>query len=113
MHGTRLWEVCKLDAAGSAIPLEQLFSIPCDVFIPAATSNTITAERAKQLQCTFVVEAANSPCTQEADIILRERGILVVPDLIASGGGVSVSWLEWVQNLQSIRSVYPTLSTLL
>ena len=77
--------------------------MPCDVFIPAATSNAINEIVAKQLDCKFVVEAANSPTTPAGDAVMRERGIIVCPDIYASGGGVAVSWLEWVQNLQNFR----------
>ena len=77
--------------------------MPCDVFIPAATSNAINETVAKQLDCGFVVEAANSPTTPAGDAVLRDRGIIVCPDIYASGGGVAVSWLEWVQNLQNFR----------
>lgn len=80
-----------------------MFSMPCDVFIPAATSNAINETVAKQLDCGFVVEAANSPTTPAGDAVLRDRGIIVCPDIYASGGGVAVSWLEWVQNLQNFR----------
>ena len=91
------------DSAGSKIPHQQMFSMPCDVFIPAATSNCIDASIAKQLSCKFVVEAANSPTTPAGDAALQDRGIIVCPDIYASGGGVAVSWLEWVQNLQNFR----------
>ena len=80
-----------------------MFSMPCDVFIPAASSNTIKESVARQLSCKFLGEAANSPTTPGGDAVLRERGILVCPDIYASGGGVAVSWLEWVQNLQNFR----------
>ena len=77
--------------------------MPCDVFIPAASSNTINETVAKQLNCKYVVEAANSPTTPAGDAVLRDKGIIVCPDIYASGGGVAVSWLEWVQNLQNFR----------
>ena len=88
---------------GTRTSHDQMFSMPCDVFIPAASSNTINETVAKQLNCKFVVEAANSPTTPAGDAILREKGIIVCPDIYASGGGVAVSWLEWVQNLQNFR----------
>ncbi len=89
--------------AGTRISHVQMFSMPCDVFIPAASSNTINEIVAQQLNCKFVVEAANSPTTPAGDAVLREKGIIVCPDIYASGGGVAVSWLEWVQNLQNFR----------
>ncbi|KAL3135143.1 glutamate dehydrogenase (NADP(+)) gdh1 [Trebouxia sp. C0010 RCD-2024] len=88
---------------GTKITHDEMFSMPCDVFIPAATSNAITETVAKQLNCNFVVEAANGPTTPAGDAVLRDRGIIVCPDIYASGGGVAVSWLEWVQNLQNFR----------
>ena len=88
---------------GIKIPHDQMFTMPCDVFIPAATSNSINETVAKQLNCKFVVEAANGPTTPGGDAIMRDRGIIVCPDIYASGGGVAVSWLEWVQNLQHFR----------
>ena len=90
--------------AGSKISHDEMFGMPCDVFIPAATSNAIDGKVAKQLKCNFVVEAANGPTTPAGDAVLRDRGIIVCPDIYASGGGVAVSWLEWVQNLQNFRS---------
>ncbi len=96
------WTIFHL-LAGTRISHDQMFSMPCDVFIPAASSNTINETVAKQLNCKFVVEAANSPTTPAGDAVLREKGIIVCPDIYASGGGVAVSWLEWVQNLQNFR----------
>lgn len=84
------------------IDKSQILSVPCDVFIPAAISGVITGDNAASLNCRFVVEAANGPTTVEGDAILRERGIVVLPDLFASAGGVTVSFFEWVQNLQQL-----------
>jgi len=77
-----------------------VLEVPCDVVIPAALERQITAENAPRLQCEVVVEAANGPTTPEAEGILRERGILVVPDVLANAGGVTVSYFEWVQDHQ-------------
>ncbi|KAK9807101.1 hypothetical protein WJX73_005054 [Symbiochloris irregularis] len=88
---------------GRHIPLEQLPTIPCDVFVPAATANLVTPEMARALECKFVVEGANGPTTPEGDLVLRERGIPILPDILSSGGGVVVSFFEWVQNLQNFR----------
>ena len=74
--------------AGEKLPLEQLFTIPCDVFVPAAAARSITADVARQMDCKYVVEAANGPCTLGGDAVLRDRGITVMPDVLASGGGV-------------------------
>lgn len=78
-------------------------SLPCDVLIPAAIGGVITARTAARLQCRAIVEAANSAATPEADVVLRQRGIPILPDLYANGGGVVVSFAEWVQNLQNFR----------
>ncbi|HPG25761.1 MAG TPA: glutamate dehydrogenase, partial [Myxococcota bacterium] len=72
----------------------------CDVLIPAAIQNQITDENAGRLQCRVMVEGANGPTTLEADDILADRGIFVVPDILANAGGVTVSYFEWVQGLQ-------------
>ncbi|QSO49494.1 Glu/Leu/Phe/Val dehydrogenase [Alicyclobacillus mengziensis] len=79
---------------------QELLVQPCDVLVPAALENQITAENANQIQASLVVEAANGPTTHAADEILSERGILIVPDVLANAGGVTVSYFEWVQNSQ-------------
>jgi len=78
----------------------ELLELPCDVLIPAAVQNQITEKNAHALRCRIVVEGANGPTTLEADRILAERGIFVVPDILANAGGVVVSYFEWVQGLQ-------------
>jgi glutamate dehydrogenase (NAD(P)+) len=82
------------------VPCDALLEQPCDVLIPAALEHQITKENASSLQCRLVAEAANGPTTPEADEILAERGILILPDILASGGGVTVSYFEWVQGHQ-------------
>lgn len=77
-----------------------LLELPCDVLIPAALENQITDRNAASIKAKLVVEAANGPTTPEADRILQERGITVVPDIVANAGGVTVSYFEWVQDLQ-------------
>jgi glutamate dehydrogenase (NAD(P)+) len=74
-----------------------VLEVPCEIVIPAALERQITAANADRLQCELVVEAANGPTTPEAEAILRDRGILVVPDVLANAGGVTVSYFEWVQ----------------
>lgn len=90
---------------------EQLFSTKCDLFIPAALGGQLTVETANLIRAKYVVEAANDPTTPEADEIFHKRNILVVPDILANAGGVTVSYFEWVQNrsvvhwpLEEIRS---------
>lgn len=86
---------------GQVIANDDLWNIPCDWLVPAALGGVITREHnASTIQCKVLVEAANSPTTPIADRILEERGIPVLPDFLANGGGVVVSYFEWVQNLQ-------------
>ena len=79
----------------------ELLTLDVDVLIPAAIEDQITVENADQIRADIIVEGANGPTTFEADVILQERGITIVPDILANAGGVIVSYLEWVQDLQS------------
>ncbi len=79
---------------------QELLELDCDILVPAAIENQITEKNAHQIKASIVVEAANGPTTLEATRILSERGILLVPDVLASAGGVTVSYFEWVQNNQ-------------
>ena len=91
------------DAEGiTHISNSEVLTTPCDVLVPAALENQITEENADKLQCSYIVEAANGPTSKEADAILEKRGIPVIPDIFANGGGVIVSYFEWVQNIQSV-----------
>jgi len=85
---------------GDRVTNEELFEIECDVLIPAALGRAINKVNAPRLRCGMVVEGANNPTTAEADDILRERGIPVIPDILANAGGLIVSYFEWVQGLQ-------------
>ena len=82
------------------ISTEQLLTTPCEILVPAALENQITPDVAKKIKCKIVAEAANGPTTPEADEILFKKGIMVIPDILANSGGVCISYLEWVQNLQ-------------
>lgn len=82
------------------ISTEELLTTPCDVLVPAALENQITPQIAKKIKCKIIAEAANGPTTPEADEILFKKKILVIPDILANSGGVCISYLEWVQNLQ-------------
>lgn len=84
----------------NAITNQELLEKECDILVPAAISNQITAQNADRIKASIIVEAANGPTTLEATKILDERGILLVPDILASAGGVTVSYFEWVQNNQ-------------
>ncbi|MFX1450702.1 MAG: Glu/Leu/Phe/Val dehydrogenase, partial [Promethearchaeota archaeon] len=80
---------------------KQLLQIECDLLIPAAAENQITEEIAKGIKAPLIVEGANGPTLTEADKILDEKGIIVVPDILANAGGVTVSYFEWVQGLEN------------
>lgn len=79
----------------------ELLELPCDILIPAALENQITAENADRIKAKIVVEAANGPTSVEADEILNKKGVKVLPDILSNSGGVIVSYFEWVQNLQN------------
>ncbi|MCD8827237.1 MULTISPECIES: Glu/Leu/Phe/Val family dehydrogenase [Staphylococcus] len=82
------------------IPNSDLLELDCDILVPAALSNQITADNAPNIKANIIAEAANGPTTQEATAILNQRGVLLIPDVLASAGGVTVSYFEWVQNKQ-------------
>jgi glutamate dehydrogenase (NAD(P)+) len=86
-----------------AIDPDDLLAIPCDVFIPAALGGMIHEGNADRMQCRVVIEGANSPTTPAADAILADKGVYVIPDVMANAGGVVCSYFEWVQNLQHFR----------
>ena len=87
-------------AGGDKVTNDELLTLECDVLIPAALGRVINKDNAPRLRCGMVVEGANGPTTAEADDILRERNILVIPDILANAGGLIVSYFEWVQGLQ-------------
>ena len=84
--------------SGEDISAEEFFSIECDIVIPAAKELVICGEQANNLNCKMIVEAANGPIDVEAEIILKEKGIDIIPDILANSGGVVVSYYEWLQN---------------
>jgi len=77
---------------------EQLLTLPLDLLVPAATEDVITHTNAANIQAKLIVEGANGPTSSKADNIINEKGIVVVPDILANAGGVTVSYFEWVQN---------------
>ncbi len=85
----------------TAIGGDEVLEVACDVLVPAALENQVTGENAGRIQAKLVLEAANGPLTPDADILLEQRGVTVVPDVVANAGGVTVSYFEWVQDLQS------------
>ena len=86
---------------GDKISNAELLELQCDILVPAAMEMQITKDNAARIQCRMLAEGANGPTTPEADAILRDRGIFVIPDILANAGGVIVSYFEWVQDLQN------------
>jgi glutamate dehydrogenase (NAD(P)+) len=80
---------------------EELVTLPCDILVPAAVGGQIHPGNADKIKASLIAEGANGPTTPEADVILRDRGVTVIPDILANAGGVVVSYFEWVQDLQS------------
>ena len=97
-HNKKTGSVAGLPGAKS-VSNEELLEIPCDVLVPAALENQITGENAGRIKARIVAEAANGPTTPEADEILEANGTMVIPDILCNAGGVTVSYFEWVQDL--------------
>ena len=95
LHATRSFE----DYAGvERVTNSELLELECDVLVPAATENQITSQNADRIKCKVLAEGANGPTTAAADQVLHEKGIFVIPDILANAGGVTVSYFEWVQD---------------
>ncbi|HYO78140.1 MAG TPA: Glu/Leu/Phe/Val dehydrogenase [Thermoanaerobaculia bacterium] len=88
-------------SGADAIDADSLLELQCDVLIPAALENQITLKNVDRIKARIIAEAANGPTTPDADVILRERGIFNIPDILCNAGGVTVSYFEWVQGLYS------------
>lgn len=99
-HPRRMLEGCPIDGV-EQIGHAELLELPCDILIPAALENQLTSKNAARIHASVIIEGANGPTTPEADAIFQERGITVIPDILANAGGVTVSYFEWVQGLQS------------
>jgi len=81
---------------------QELLELKCDILVPAAIENQITEKNASRIKAKVIAEGANGPTTPEADEILNDKGVFIVPDILANAGGVTVSYFEWVQNLQEL-----------
>jgi len=90
-------------AGGESFPGEQLLAEPCDVLVPAALGDVLTKATAGAVKAKIILEGANHPTDPEADEMLRARGVVLLPDIYANAGGVTVSYFEWVQNIQQYR----------
>lgn len=88
---------------GDPLTNEELLTADVDVLIPAAIGGVLTAELAPHVRARYIIEAANNPTRPDADLLLQKRGVLIVPDILANAGGVTVSYFEWVQNLQHFK----------
>ena len=86
---------------GDEITNQELLELECDILVPAALQNQITAENADRINCRLLAEGANGPTTLEADEVLNEKGVFILPDILANAGGVTVSYFEWVQDTQN------------
>lgn len=100
-HQARTGRVDDFPGAAQKVTNPQLLELPVTILIPAALENQFSIENAARIEAKLIVEAANGPTTPEADDIFHQRGIVVVPDILANAGGVTVSYFEWVQDLQS------------
>ncbi|HXW62197.1 MAG TPA: Glu/Leu/Phe/Val dehydrogenase [Candidatus Acidoferrales bacterium] len=85
---------------GEKLTAQEILFRPCDILVPAATENQITSENAHRVDCRILCEGANGPTTSHADSIIEQKGIFVIPDILGNAGGVTVSYLEWVQDRQ-------------
>jgi len=99
-HKDKTGSLCGF-ADAQEVTNEELLELPCDILIPAALENQITASNASKIQAKLIAEGANGPTSPEADEILHDRGIQLLPDILANAGGVSVSYFEWAQAMQA------------
>jgi glutamate dehydrogenase (NAD(P)+) len=102
-HQKATGSILNFPGARNITPTRRALELPCDILIPAALENQITADNARQLKAKIVAEAANGPTTAEAERILLERGVFIIPDIYLNAGGVTVSYFEWVKNLSHVR----------
>jgi glutamate dehydrogenase (NAD(P)+) len=102
-HQKETGSILNFPGARNITPPNQALELDCDILIPAALENQITAENAPRVKAKIVAEAANGPTTAEAEKILLDRGVLIIPDIYLNAGGVTVSYFEWIKNLSHVR----------
>ena len=102
-HRTATKSILGFPGATNIEPSAAALELECDVLIPAALENQLTADNAPRIKAKIVLEGANGPTTPEAEAVFRQRGILVIPDIYANAGGVTVSYFEWLKNLSHVR----------
>ena len=93
--------VSGFNGCAKEVDREEIFSHDCDVFMPCALENAITVDNAEKIRAKIICEGANGPITPAAEKMLMDKGIFIVPDILANSGGVTVSYFEWVQNLHN------------
>jgi glutamate dehydrogenase (NAD(P)+) len=102
-HRRETGSILRFPGARDLTPTTAALELPCDVLVPAALENVLTAENAPRIQAPIILEGANGPTTPDAEAIFRARGRLVIPDVYANAGGVTVSYFEWLKNLSHVR----------
>jgi glutamate dehydrogenase (NAD(P)+) len=102
-HQKETGSILNFPGAQNVTPTNRALELECDILIPAALENQITAENAPRVKAKIVAEAANGPTTAEAERILLDRGVFIIPDIYLNAGGVTVSYFEWVKNLSHVR----------
>jgi glutamate dehydrogenase (NAD(P)+) len=102
-HRRETGSILRFPGARDVTPTAAALELDCDILIPAALENVLTGDNAPRIKAKIILEGANGPTTPEAEAIFRERGLLVVPDVYANAGGVTVSYFEWLKNLSHVR----------
>jgi glutamate dehydrogenase (NAD(P)+) len=102
-HRRETGSILNFPGAANVMPGAAGLELDCDVLIPAAIENVLTGDNAPRIKAKIVLEGANGPTTPDAERVFRERGVLVVPDVYANAGGVTVSYFEWLKNLSHVR----------